>query len=276
MGLWGLPYLGGKSSYGMVGNWIRELIPWDKDSLYCEPFCGMLGVLLARPPVRTEIANDADRRIVDWWRVVRDHTDELQRRLLLTPAAREELSRAISVVSGDTEAKDEIEMARCVSVVLIEKFDHSLSPRIKTWGVNYNADPSRTDRNGMVAAAEKLPALAARMSNVRLECKPAEDLLERLTKVEEAVIYCDPPYIDAVLKYAHDVDRDVLTERFLQQRGKVAVSGWGTEWDHLGWQRHQRSVLNMGRGVSMEASRQEIMEVLWTNYDPELQQLLLF
>lgn len=70
---------GGKSGNGAgVGRWIADQLPWRYSSCYVEPFAGMLGVLLQRKPVQTEIVNDSDERVVNWWRVVRDrHLDLL-------------------------------------------------------------------------------------------------------------------------------------------------------------------------------------------------------
>ena len=259
-----LPYMGGKSGPSAVSAWINSLVPWERDSVYCEPFCGMLGILLSRSPVAVEIANDLDHRIVTWWKVMRDHTDELARRLMLTPASREEMLRALAVIDGEEPVEDEVELARCVSVVLSEKFDHSLGSNTKSWSVIFNGRSRYS--NGCATVALRLHALADRMREVRLESKPAEELLERLAVVPEAVIYCDPPYGSAKWKYAADCEQAALTVVLLQQQGRVAISGYGTEWDHLGWNRHELPVSNVVRSVKRHGTRQQLVEVLWTNY----------
>ena len=82
MTLSALSYYGGKSGgHGSSGRgrWIASLLPGDTRTLYAEPYAGMLGILLQRAPAKLEIVNDLNRRIVNWWRVVRDHPDELAR-----------------------------------------------------------------------------------------------------------------------------------------------------------------------------------------------------
>ena len=37
-----------------TGRWITSLLPQRAGVLYCEPFAGMLGVLLQRPPSKSE------------------------------------------------------------------------------------------------------------------------------------------------------------------------------------------------------------------------------
>lgn len=84
-----LSWLGGKSAHASArtGRWINSLLPpaWAAYT-YVEPFAGMLGILLQRPPARREIVNDLDGDIINWWRVVRDHCEELGRLLDFSPA----------------------------------------------------------------------------------------------------------------------------------------------------------------------------------------------
>ena len=49
------------------------------------------------------------------------------------------------------------------------------------------------------------------------------------------------------------------------QRGKVAVSGYPGEWDHLDWQQTEREALAFGNGHAGEVESRT--KVLWTNYD---------
>ena len=65
-----LPYYGGKAK--SKGQWVSNLIPWEKKTLYVEPFCGMANVWAARNPVQAEILNDLNHRVINWWEVLRD------------------------------------------------------------------------------------------------------------------------------------------------------------------------------------------------------------
>ena len=79
----GLKWVGGKSAASALGTgkWITSLLPYDRT--YAEPFAGMCGVLLQRFPSAEEIVNDLDERVVNWWRVVRDRPDEIQRLIMI-------------------------------------------------------------------------------------------------------------------------------------------------------------------------------------------------
>ncbi len=79
-------YLGGKSR---LAPWIASMLPRSHRT-YVEPFFGSGAVLFAKPPSHTEIVNDLDGEVVNFFRVLRDRYDELERACLLTPYAREE------------------------------------------------------------------------------------------------------------------------------------------------------------------------------------------
>ena len=52
--------------------------------------------------------------------------------------------------------------------------------------------------------------------------------------------------------YRHpQVDVDCLTDLLWAQAGRVAISGVGDNWDHLGaqWQRHERVTVRRNRAV---------------------------
>ena len=56
-----------------------------------------------------------------------------------------------------------------------------------------------------------------------------------------------------------------MTDLLLVQQGQVAISGYGQEWDHLGWTRSEKESRFVFNGeTSISESR---VEVLWMNYD---------
>ena len=71
-----------------LAPWIISQFPAHRT--YCEPFAGGAGVLLRKMPSEVEIYNDLDGRVVNFFRVARDHPAELMVQLLLTPYARAE------------------------------------------------------------------------------------------------------------------------------------------------------------------------------------------
>ena len=60
-------YYGGKAR---LAGWIASLLPAHRT--YVEPFCGSAAVLFAKRPSPTEILNDLDGAVVNFFRVLRE------------------------------------------------------------------------------------------------------------------------------------------------------------------------------------------------------------
>lgn len=271
MKLSALQYYGGKSAIAVqqTGPWIASILPNRYNVLYCEPFGGMFGVGLQRPPSKIEIYNDINQAVVAWWRAVRDHPEEFTRLVTHTPYSREEFDRAIHRVDEELPL---LEKALACHIVITQGMSQGPGGNNsrKSWRVAYNARGGKARR--IQTYAEQIDELTKRMRNVQLENRPAEELLERVEKYEDAIIYCDPPYRTAVTSAYGDfpLDFDRLTASLKRQQGAVAISGYEDEWDHLGWERYEKQVerFTPTRDSSRKSAR---TEVLWINFTPESQ-----
>ena len=255
-----LPYYGGKQGYGKA-QWIADLLPWVKNSAYVEPFGGMMGVLLSREKVKREIYNDLDSRLVNWWRVLRKYPQEFGWQVQCLPHSREEYNWARTVV--DDAGVSEMERALAFHCLAVQSAAQNLN------GLNWRFVASPNTGSFGRWRSERVEALAERVWDVCMENRPAGELLERMVDAEYAVIYCDPPYLSRNTNAYNVVEMDVdyLTGLFKQQKGKVAISGMGTEWDHLEWERHEKEANNVARPGQHVQKAKKVTEVLWTNYD---------
>jgi DNA adenine methylase len=77
-------WYGGKYSHL---EWLLPLLP--QCHHYCEPFAGSGAVLLNRAASPVETYNDLDGEVVNFFRVLREQSDELIRSIGLTPFSRE-------------------------------------------------------------------------------------------------------------------------------------------------------------------------------------------
>ena len=250
-------YYGGKCGYG-IGKWIAGLLPWEKHSCYIEPFAGMAGVLLARPPGKIEILNDLNGRVVNWWRVVRDQPDDFGWLIEHTPRSRAEFQWACAAV--DDQELPEIRRALAFQILIgqcINAGDNSLAGGSWQRGIDPKANNLFRHR------AEEIAALAERMRDVQLENIDALALLERTADCDYAVIYCDPPYPTANRSpYAiGSLDFDRLADLMSQHKGAVAVSGYPGEWDSLGWAVDEKQAIRR----QIAGGGESRTEVLWRN-----------
>ena len=224
----------------------------------------MLGVLLQRQKARKEIANDIDGRIINWWRQLRESPDEMLRQLSRMPHSREEYCRQLDLISSD----DPMLSAVAVSVVLRQSLRSSLDSEPSSWRRSFYSGSSSAS-----VYLRNLAEIAWRIKDVQFECKDAIKLLDRTADIPDAVIYADPPYPSAPAgsHYGADqLDVNALTEIFAAQKGSVAISGYGDEWDALGWERHEFKVKLQSLGNLAGDKRPGRTEVLWTNYTPEV------
>ena len=242
-----VPYYAGAK--GNVWDWLAELLPYD--DVYVEPFGGMGGVLVRRSPSPVEVFNDLNERLWNWMRVVRDDPHRLAGMIERSP---------------DWPARRQYEEA-------VERLDDA-DPTIRAYSLFVVCWASRTKtdagssyvsfrRGSTPKPFRNIWGLHQRLQKVTLECLDAVTLLERFVNERSAVVYVDPPYPSIGGLYAvDDVDLDALGDVLGGMRGRVAISGYGKEWDGLGWLRHERpvrAVIGQGRRV----------EVLWTNYKPQ-------
>ena len=249
-----LAYYGGKRGYGQA-EWIASLLPWEKQSCYIEPFAGMGSVLLAREPVKIEILNDLNDRVINWWRAVRDDAEEFGRLLEYTPRSRAEHRWAQGAVDDPAETA----LRRALAFHILVDQGIMASENAQRWKRYF------TPAVGSIARHDRreIEALADRLRSVQLENCDALALLERTAEMDYAAIYADPPYpsADTTSYRFGDLDYGRLGELLQEQKGAVAVSGYPGEWDCLGWEVATRAALR--RNVNGQTG--ERVECLWRN-----------
>lgn len=87
-----------------IAPWIISYFP--RHRIYVEPFGGSCSVLLRKKRSEVEVYNDLDSEIVNLFRVVWDHGEELSRKVFLTPYSRDEFIKSFE------QSEDHIEQAR--------------------------------------------------------------------------------------------------------------------------------------------------------------------
>lgn len=254
-------YYGGKTT---LARRIADLLPEHRH--YVEPFAGSLAVLLARPPALMETVNDLDHRLMTFWRVLRERGDDLMRVCSMTPHGRAEHQAAYALDDGC----DDLELARRVWVCLTQGRGGTL----RRTGWRYFEDPGRRGSSGMpeylAAYVERMGDVIERLRHVSLECRPALEVIRAYGKHEEALLYCDPPYLGSVrssrqyvVEMSHDNEHRDLAEALHACAGAVVISGYDSPLyaDLYGsWYRHEIEAFT---GQANTNGRRT--EVLWSN-----------
>ena len=265
----GLRYYGGKHPSRGLCKWIVSMIPWSKQSLYAEPFCGMAGVLCGRAPVNCELINDRNDRLINWWQVVRDHPHDFGTLLEMShQASRSECERA----RAELDCEDPIQRAVNYTIVVQSTMHHT------DRGSRFSRDFIFRNKAVRVWGMRDVLALHERTRRVQIENCDAVDLMNRIKDENKAVLYVDPPYRTAEIgAYRFKPDWDALTEALLKQQGSVAVSGYNDEWDHLGWRCEEFQTFTTANNIMGDEKPDPTRtEKLWCNYPPIIQQDNLF
>lgn len=248
-------YYGAKTS---LAPRIVSMLP--EHRRYVEPFAGSLAVLLAKPQAPLEVVNDLDRNLMTFWKVLRDSPTELARVCMLTPHSRVERNIAKHIPS---DAGD-LERARLVWSALVQGRTGTLA------NTGWRHARSAVDGRMLRSYVQRIEAVAERIRDVSLECRPALEVIEKYGSDQNNLIYCDPPYLGSVRRHNYKVEMTgekahrELGEALRGCRATVVLSGYQSAlYDEMysGWfsvemdaQTSQGSV----QGV-------ERTEVLWSN-----------
>ena len=176
------PWRGGKRN--LAGRIIEriEAVPHD---CYAEPFVGMGGIFLrrARRP-KTEILNDIDGDLVNLFRIVREHPDELDRRFDWAIASRAEFLRLLEV---PPESLTDVQRAA--------RFAYMQSLRFggKSGGTSTNFGPHYPNRMRPARMRQLIRGMHERLAGVHVECLEWDEFI-RCYDRPFTLFYIDPPY----------------------------------------------------------------------------------
>ena len=74
-----IPWLGGKRK---LADTILPIFP--EHSCYVEPFCGAAALYFLKPPSEVEVLNDINGELINLYRVVKHHLEELYKQFKWT------------------------------------------------------------------------------------------------------------------------------------------------------------------------------------------------
>jgi DNA adenine methylase len=226
---------------------------------------GTGAVLFAKRPSPTEILNDLDGAVVNFFRVLRERPAELARALTLTPYARAEYEQLAA--SYDDPGLDELERARRWFIRVNQSISHLAGRgRPSGWAAAYNTNGA-DHAHKFAALTDRLVACAERLRRVHLEQRPAVEVIAKYAKAgAEAVIYCDPPYLactrsaqtkraglDYAVEYASEAEHRALAEILHAIPATVLLSGYPSalyEELYAGWWRLERTVQRPTSNIS--------------------------
>ncbi len=160
-----------------------------KHHTYVEPFGGSMKILLwKKKKSKIEIVNDADKYLINFWRFVQTHPDELAERINDLPTSEaifHEFQKKISHMSKFMQA---------VAFYYVQRL--AFNGVVRHGGrTTYATSPSV--RNHHLCSPDDLRRHALRLRDVDIRCSSFDNIIKRANKKnKEVFFYLDPPYYD--------------------------------------------------------------------------------
>lgn len=224
---------------------------------YVEPYFGSGAVFFSKPVSPHELINDVNSLVVNFFRVLRDRTDDLLFTLEATPWSREEYDQS------HIRTDDALEDARRFVTRIWQAHASDLAKK-----TGWKSRGSKQSARGMSVRWQRVPselaALANRLKDAEIENRPALEVMRRFA-TKDTLIYADPPYLmetrtQKMYAYEMSVSEHLeMLDVLKSHPGPAVISGYDNSiYDrHLaGW----KKIKVKPPKVEKQAAR---MEILW-------------
>ena len=206
-----LSYIGGKRTLAK-----RVIALFPKHTTYVEAFAGGAQVFFHKEPSRVEVLNDLDGEIVNFFRIVKEHYEELLRYFRFCLVSRKwfDLLKA-----KDPATLTDVQRAARYLYLLKGSFA-SLVCR-----PNYHWHVVQPPGFNLERLPQHLENAHKRLERVQIECLAYEEVLRRYDR-PATLFYLDPPYFGRKLYRYNFTPSDFarLAERLEGIRGKFILS----------------------------------------------------
>ncbi len=178
-----ITYYGGKQQ---LASKIINLIP--EHEIYCEPFVGGGAVFFQKEPSKSEIINDTNGELINFYEVLQNDFSLLAQQVSISLHSRQ-LHKHASVVNQNPDMFDRIKRAWAVWIISNVSFGAK-------WGAGWGYDAQGQTTKKVASKRESFTeAISIRLQNVQIECYDALKIIKSRDS-KNTFFYCDPPYPD--------------------------------------------------------------------------------
>jgi|GEM_PF-115946 len=250
--------------YGGKQRMVRELLALiPEHALYVEAYMGGGALFFAKQPSSSEVINDINGEVTNFYAVLQSDFENLQRKIKATLHSRVWYDKALDIYNTP-QYHDALSRAWAFWVVTNQGF----SSRIGNWGVG------RDNKMGKSLAGKRerfSPELSERLKHVQVESNDGLRILSRYD-TPDTFFYLDPPYFNSNCGHYKGFSEDdfvMLLNSLSQLQGKFLLSCYPSPLldqyiEKFGWQR--KEVLQTF--CVTHKSKKIKTEVLVFNYDP--------
>lgn len=254
-------YYGGKQN---LVSTILPLIPAHK--IYTESFVGGGAVFWSKPPSQTEIINDYNRELINFYECVQNEFVDLEKMVRISLHSRS-LHADATVIYNNPHMFSRLKRAWAIWVLAAQSFSSMLDG-------SFGYDRVGTTSKKVLNKREAFTLdLSIRMQSVQVECTDALRVI-RSRDTAEAFHYCDPPYFNSDCGHYNGYtqeDFEELLKTLQSVEGKFLMSSYPSDilqeyTERNGWcVRHLEQTVSVANGTGGAGKKK--IEVLTANYD---------
>lgn len=254
-----ITYYGGKQK---LCSRILELIP--KHTLYCEAFVGGGAVFFGKEPSKSEVLNDTNKELINFYQVVQNKFVDLEKMIRVTLHSRR-LHADASVVYNNPHLFDEVKRAWAWWVLAAQSFSSIIDG---SWG--YDKQQNTTSKKITNKRAEFTEDYANRLQNVQIECADALYIIQS-RDAADSFFYTDPPYFNSNCGHYDGYTEDdfrALLELKGRLQGKFLLSSYDSDLLKEYVKRFKWHQVKIEQGVTVNKgyTGKKKIEVLTANY----------
>lgn len=206
-----LPWMGGKRRLA------KTILPFFRPHrTYVEPFCGGAAIFFMKEPSPVEIINDVHGELVNLYRIVKHHPDELVRQFRWSLVSREEY-----LTHREVDPSHLTDVQRAARFFYLQKLAFGAKVHGQTFGTAATSPP----RLNLMRIEEDLSQAHLRLSRTLIEHLDWAECVTRYDR-PETLFYLDPPYWETA-GYGNEFgieQYERMAELARQTKGQVVIS----------------------------------------------------
>jgi len=174
-----VPWIGGKRK---LADHILPL--FQQHQCYVEPFCGAAALFFLKQPSPVEVLNDINGDLVNLYRVVKYHLEELYKQFKWALTSRQNWEWLRS-----TPPETLTDVQRAARFLYLQKL--AFGGRVD--GQSFGTATTSRPRFNIFTLEQDLADAHFRLANTTIEHLPWQDVVQRYDR-PHTLFYCDPPY----------------------------------------------------------------------------------
>lgn len=174
-----IPWIGGKRK---LADHILPLFPRHK--CYVEPFCGAAALFFLKPPSEVEVLNDVHGELVNLYRIVKHHLEELYKQFKWALTSRQNWQWLQA-----TPPETLTDVQRAARFLYLQKLAFGGKVESQSFGTATTSRP----RFNLLTLEQDLTEAHFRLTNTTVEHLDWQEVVRKYDRAH-TLFYCDPPY----------------------------------------------------------------------------------